>query len=251
MSFWPDKLPIAIAHRGGAGAYHLGRYKKENTLAVFKKAVDLGYKYLELDVTTTADGKIIILHVTADKFEALLHKPSAPKARKLINYSYSQLKAKLRRDIPLLEDVLTSFNKTYFFIDPKTDEAVLPLAEVIKQTRSINRVCLNSFFVDRVVRLQKMLGEDLNIGVIIGRHPRPFNRRLGALRAGQYFNKNLSAITLPKRFLSAEIVNLIHKHHIKVLVWGTNTRPQFKKALKLGADGIVSDNITLLKQILG
>jgi glycerophosphoryl diester phosphodiesterase len=47
---------IAIAHRGE----HLEH--PENTLPAIQAAIDLGFDYAELDVRTTADGKLILMH---------------------------------------------------------------------------------------------------------------------------------------------------------------------------------------------
>jgi glycerophosphoryl diester phosphodiesterase len=246
-TFWNSNTkPIAIAHRGGAGLYDFDRYRQENTLNVFKSAIDLGYQYLEIDVTNTADNKVIVLHVTADKFEAMLLKPSAPSADKLRQYTFVQLKKKLGRDIPLLEEVLKAFPKTKFLIDAKTDEVVEPLAKVIKRTKALDRVYLNSFFIYRVVRLQQLLGHEINCGVIIGRHPRLFNSRLRALYDGDYFGKGFAAITIPKRYLNKKMLALIHRQGIKVLTWAPNTEKQINQAISLRVDGIISDNAALL-----
>ncbi len=51
----PNKIVI-IAHRGE----HL--HHPENTLPAFQGAIDAGADYFELDVRTTSDGKLVILH---------------------------------------------------------------------------------------------------------------------------------------------------------------------------------------------
>ncbi|MEG9434219.1 glycerophosphodiester phosphodiesterase family protein [Terriglobus sp. ADX1] len=55
LSAAPGKI-VVISHRGE----HL--HHPENTLAAFRAAADAGADYIELDVRTTADGKLILMH---------------------------------------------------------------------------------------------------------------------------------------------------------------------------------------------
>lgn len=50
------KNPLIIAHRGASG------YAPENTLASFKKAVEMGCDGIELDVHLSKDGNVIVCH---------------------------------------------------------------------------------------------------------------------------------------------------------------------------------------------
>ena len=45
-----------IGHRGGAAGF------PENTLAAFKKAVELGADGVEFDVQLTKDGEVVVIH---------------------------------------------------------------------------------------------------------------------------------------------------------------------------------------------
>jgi glycerophosphoryl diester phosphodiesterase len=57
-----SKRIVAIAHRGE----HL--HHPENTLAAFEGAVEAGADYFELDVRTSADGKLVLMHdATVDR----------------------------------------------------------------------------------------------------------------------------------------------------------------------------------------
>ena len=47
---------VVIAHRGE----HL--HHPENTLPAFQRAIDLGCDFIEVDVRTTADGKLMLMH---------------------------------------------------------------------------------------------------------------------------------------------------------------------------------------------
>ena len=51
---------LALAHRGGA--YHPEVEGLENTMAAFRHAVELGYRYLETDVHVTRDGVLLAFH---------------------------------------------------------------------------------------------------------------------------------------------------------------------------------------------
>jgi glycerophosphoryl diester phosphodiesterase len=250
-NFWgAGNKPIAIAHRGGAGLYSLDRFRRENTLEVFRAAKDMGYEYLELDVTSTSDGKVIVMHVTTDRFEAILHKPSAPNAKKIQELSHYDLKARLNRDIPTLGQILKEFPDTKFLIDSKTDEVVKPLAQEIIKAEAYGRVYLNSFYLHRVARLQELLGNKVTYGLIIGRYPEIVNRKLKALKKGEYVNAGLTAVVVPHRFINTGLIDLIHKQGLKALVWTPNTMPQINQALAVGADGIISDNTPLLHKLI-
>jgi glycerophosphoryl diester phosphodiesterase len=50
----------AFAHRGGAG--HPDLVGKENTIAAFRHAVSLGFRYIEIDVHATLDGELVVFH---------------------------------------------------------------------------------------------------------------------------------------------------------------------------------------------
>ena len=48
--------PILIAHRGGS------LEAPENTLGAFRHAIEIGMKYVELDVQMTRDGEMVVIH---------------------------------------------------------------------------------------------------------------------------------------------------------------------------------------------
>ncbi|MEO8287608.1 MAG: glycerophosphodiester phosphodiesterase family protein [Chloroflexota bacterium] len=50
------QLPILIAHRGGS------LEAPENTMAAFQHAIDLGMRYVELDVQMSSDGELMVIH---------------------------------------------------------------------------------------------------------------------------------------------------------------------------------------------
>src|SRR5690606_11412908 len=52
-----SKYPVKIiAHRGASA------HAPENTMAAFRKAIEMGANYIELDVHLSKDGKVVVLH---------------------------------------------------------------------------------------------------------------------------------------------------------------------------------------------
>ncbi len=56
LSSHTDSAPVLIAHRGLSSIY------PQNTIPAFEGAAEYGFKYYELDVHTTKDGKWVVIH---------------------------------------------------------------------------------------------------------------------------------------------------------------------------------------------
>jgi len=153
--------------------------------------------------------------------------------------------------IPLLEDLLGAWPEVRVNIDPKEDSAVEPLAEVIRRTDAVHRVCAGAFSDRRLARLRRLLGHRLctslgpagvarlrlaSIGAPVGTLPAPCAQV--PVRA-----RGLSVID--RRFLSAA-----HRRGMQVHVWTIDDEPEMERLLDLGVDGIMTDRPAVLKKVL-
>jgi len=241
-NFWPlSDAPIAIAHRGGDAA----GYERRNTMSAFEAAWKMGYRYFETDVVSTKDRRVVISHGAYIGLTARMRGTHTLKI--LQSLTYEEIKQRLTvagEEIILLEDLLNKFPKAKFFIDPKTDNAVESLAGVIQKTKAHDRICVGSFYYKRVQHMHKLLGDKVQLALIIGRNLRLIYPNLRKLKRGQL--EYISAVYIHHSYVSKPMIGLIHRHGLRVMVWTVNSKLSIKNAIKCGADGIMSDRIALL-----
>ena len=153
--------PIAFAHRGGAGE------APENTLAAFKTAVALGYKYLETDAHITRDGVLVAFHDArlgrvTDRSGAIAELGIDEVEAADAGYTFSldggttfPFRGRGLR-VPRLEDMLVRWPDVRINIDPKADACVEPLAALLDRLRAWDRVCIRSFSDRRLRRIREL-----------------------------------------------------------------------------------------------
>jgi glycerophosphoryl diester phosphodiesterase len=244
-AYLDSPLPIALAHRGGAAD------APENSMAAFEHAVSLGYRYLETDVHSTADGKLLAFHDhnldrVTDRRGLISRLSYAEVAPARIGGS---------EPIPLLEEVLTAWPEIRVNIDVKHSPAIRPLAEVIARTNAYDRICLTSFSDRRLARARAALGRP----VCTASGPRTSARLVLAARRQrrrvEFELKGFNCVQVPVRLGRLEVVTpglltTCHELGLQVHVWTVNDRAEMVRMLDLGVDGIITDNIQALREIL-
>lgn len=244
-NFWQGaEFPLAVAHRGGDAA----GFGKRNTMVAFESAHKLGYKYMETDVVVTKDDQVIIAHGAKNKLAAAFRGTFSD--RTFRNLTYQEVKQKLKVDgepIPLLREVLVAFPDTKFFVDPKTNSVVKPLADLLIELKALDRVLIYSFEYHRLMTLQRLLDNKAELGLSIDRHPsliyKFFRLRIGKL-------SHLEVINMNFWFASHYWIKHIHRQGLNVIVWTPNSDRAIKRVINNRTDAIISDRIKLLKQLL-
>lgn len=243
--------PIPFAHRGGA------RSGPENSMPAFQRAVDLGYRYLETDVHATADGTLVAFHDrTLDRV--------TDRHGHIARLPYAEV-AKARIDgiepIPLLEDIFGTWPHVRVNVDIKDAPAIGPLAAALHRTRAWNRVCVTSFSTRRLAHLRARLPLFTDQDVCTALGP----RGVMALRARSYGGPAAKLVRLaatgvacaqvpyglgPLPFVTEAFIEQAHALGLKVHAWTVNQRPDMERLLDLGIDGIMTDDLVALRQVL-
>lgn len=241
FSYLDAESPIAFAHRGGAFD------APENSMAAFQSAINIGYRYLETDVHSTSDGRVIAFH------DHVLDRVTNMNG-KVAEMPYSLIQQALIDDhspIPLLEELLEVFPEARFNIDPKDDRVVGPLSDIIAKTNSADRICVASFSDKRTRAVSRLVGQRLCTGV----GPSGVTRlRLGKLPLrltrifGECVQVPLAVAGIP--LITPLFVERVHSVGKVIHAWTINDEEEMHHLIDIGVDGIMTDKPNLLKNVL-
>lgn len=234
--------PIAFAHRGGAAD------GLENTTLQFRRAVEAGYRYIETDVHTTADGRLVAFHdSTLDRVT-----DGAGRIADLPWQDVSHARVAGEEPVPLFEELLETFPEVRWNVDLKAESSLHPFLDLIERTRAWDRVCVGSFSEARVVRAQRLAGPRLATsygtrGVL--------NLRLRSWGVPAALRGSAVAAQVPESQSGIQVVDhrfvrTAHARGLQVHVWTVNEPERMHRLLDLGVDGIMTDHIDTLRKVM-
>jgi len=243
MGTRPTPVPLAIAHRGGAGL------APENTMAAFGLAVGLGLRHLETDVRATRDGRLALLH------DARLHRVADLEiaVRDCTWADLGRMPVFGEHRIPQLPELLSSFPDVEVTVDLKDRRAVAPLARLL-QVRSIrDRVWVAGAHDGLLAAVR-----DSAPGVRTALGWRSLARLVVAARLGSVDRLRLPPAEyahVPARLLrdgaaAGRLVEVAAAHGLGVIAWTLQDPPAIAGALDAGAAGVISDRPDVLREVL-
>lgn len=239
--FLPRSTPFGIAHRGGNTA------APENTLAAFTAAVEAGYTHLETDVHLTADGVLVAFH--DDSLDRV-----AGRNAKIRDMTVAEVQAIEIGDghhIPRMEELFEALPDSYFNIDPKSDEAVEPLADLIERFDTVDKVCVGSFSDDRISRIRQRLGDRL----CTSPGPKGAATVVAAALVWPRWSSPYGCLQVPVKAYGIRLdrpwlIGRIQRLGVQVHFWTINERDEMERILDAGADAIITDAIDVLAEVL-
>lgn len=238
--------PIALAHRG------FSLDGRENSMAAFEAAVDLGFRYVETDVHATRDGVVVAFHDdTLDRV--------TDRTGRVADLAWSQVRAARIGGVdpvPALEELLGTWPELRLNIDIKSAAAIGPTVEAIERTAAHDRVCIASFSDTRRRAVLRALSR--RVATSGGTRTTAAFRAAVASRSGAGARRALrdvDCLQVPERYGRLPVVTSVtvaaaQAAGAQVHVWTVNDPADMHRLLDLGVDGIVSDRADLLKQVL-
>ena len=237
-------LPIAFAHRGGAAD------GDENSMAAFGRSVAAGYRYLETDVHATSDGVAVVFH--DDTLDRIFGRSG--RIEDLTWTDVCSLRAGGESVVPQLIDLLDAWPDVRLNIDMKHDSAVDPTVEALWKCNARDRVLLASFSDRRIRWARQLCGprQATSMG----------QRETARLRFGSLHGRGLAgfvpgvaAVQVPVKYAGIRVVDarfVAHAHRLgmQVHVWTIDDPAVMSELLDLGVDGIMTDRIEVLRDVL-
>ncbi|WP_128545136.1 glycerophosphodiester phosphodiesterase [Larkinella soli] len=245
--FHSRSQPGISAHRGASGA------APENTLSTFREALKLGVDYIEIDVRTTKDGRLVILHDgSLDRTttgsgpvrDKTLPEVKGLSAGKGFGARFAGEK------VPTLEEVCAllrdwnaghSDRKVNLYVDCK-EVAAGPLVQTLRSYG--------------LLREAVFYGSDAYLLSL--RQEAPDARLMPSLKKAEDLPAKVQALS-PYAFdvrwnlLSDTLVGQIHRHGIRIFSDALDDfeQPeQYRKAARMGIDVIQTDFVSRVREAL-
>lgn len=239
-----------IAHRGGRG---LG---PENTLAVFRRSLAAGADVLEMDLRTTADGHLVVLHdATVDRTtdgRGAVNEMTLAQLKTLdagYRWTADQGRSFPFRGrgitVPTLSEVLAAFADTPLIteIKEKRPETGQSVCDLLRRHGPAPRVLVASVHAGVLERLRQVCP-----GVATSAGFSEALRFYLLSRAGlaSLFSPAMQALQVPMTFkgmavVSRRFVAAAHGRNLTVAVWTVNAEETMRRLIAAGVDGIMTD----------
>ena len=234
----PGAQPLIFAHRG------LARDVFENTLAAYQAALDAGVDGIEIDVSQTADGRLVCFH------DDDLMRISGVK-EKLRSTPYRDLRSipleghervptldeafdVIGTQVPIILDVKYSHRFDFGIVEPLTRLLRRRQAEC---SPNVTVSSFNYLLLDRLVATLPWL----RIGFIMG--PDSRHAKIGMWKR---FSSRYHAVHPSRSLVSSLAVEKWRRRGWTVVTWTVNEPDEARRVADAGVDVIITDDPTAI-----
>ena len=263
-SFFSGPVPRIAGHRGAAGTM------PENTLPSFRRGLEEGATFLEMDVHATGDGEIVIIH------DATVER-TTDAAGAVREMSVEELKGldaghRFTADggstypfrgqgirVPTLREFFAEFPQATATVEIKElpPPAMKTLFDVIEEFGKVRQV-LVAAEDDATMRSARAVIHERGLPVATGFSTGEIRALVTALWSGQAAPSEVPgrALQIPRRYQGIDLVTpasvaAAHALGVEVHVWTVNDPGEMRELLALGVDGIITDYPARLRDVIG
>jgi glycerophosphoryl diester phosphodiesterase len=226
-----EKKTWIIGHRGAP------HYCPENTITSYKKAIELGADMIEVDVRSTKDNKLI-----------LMHDPNVNRMTNGKGYvkdmhfkDIKKLTVRGKEKIPTLQEAINLVKgRRLLNVHIKEHEDTDKVIRLIKKNKMQRKVLISSFSENTLKRV-KELDKKIKTAYLFSK-PTPFYietaKKLGVFALHPHYS-----------IITKRVIKRAHKNRLKVNVWSVKSKSAvFKSKFYYGVDGLIIDDPLLFEK---
>ncbi len=228
---------LRIGHRGACA------HAPENTLASFRKAIELGADMVELDVHLSADGVPVVIH------DADLSRTTNG-AGLVSQWTVAELKrldAGQGERIPTLEEVMEALQgEAGLYIELKGEGTPLAVTRLL-QARDCLDWCIVGSFQPALVAQAKQWEPKLTTSILFSQtevDPVALARSCGAKYVHPCWERQA---TRPHKLLTPDWIARVRAAGLGIVTWHEERPEEIAALRRLGVDAICSDQPELLQ----
>ncbi|HEX5417159.1 MAG TPA: glycerophosphodiester phosphodiesterase family protein [Chloroflexota bacterium] len=240
--------PLVIAHQGHSIAF------PGNTMPAYRAAIELGAEMIEADVQRTCDNHLVMLHDgTLDRTSngtGPIRDATWDEVRALDAGSWKGAEFRGTR-IPTAEDLLDLAREAGIPLclevkapdDPEAIAIADALVTLLIKKDALGWAFVSSYHHPALAHARRRVADVLvapeRLPDDLPADPPECLRQARALEA--------PAIQHRHSLLTAEVIATLHDADIAVWAWTPNLEDEIRACAKLGADGIMSDDVVALR----
>ncbi|WDV45858.1 glycerophosphodiester phosphodiesterase [Clostridiaceae bacterium M8S5] len=227
------------AHRGSS------KLAPENTISALKVAIKNGATYAEIDVQETKDGQVILLH--DNTFKRTVGTDEMPSQMTL--EEIKQLDTGILFDskfkgekVPTLQEVIDyAKGKIKLNIELKTNKSdkvlIKKVTKIIKEKNFIKSCVVTSLDYNALLEIKRQ-EHLIKTGYIM------------YFAVGELEKLKVDFYSIEETNVNEGFVSTAHSIGREVHVWTINTETSMENMIELGVDNIITDNDSMLKELL-
>jgi glycerophosphoryl diester phosphodiesterase len=257
--FFDADRPMVIAHQGGEGL------RPSNTRIAFENAVALGVDVLEMDVHSTRDGALVLIHDdTVDR--------TTDGSGRVLDFTLAELQQLDAGEywtpddgttypyrgqgvrIPTLEEIVTAFPQMKHNIEIKQVEPsiAVPLCKLLRHYGLTDRALVASFHPTAMNEFRAACPEVATS--MVEDEIRPFFI-LNTVFLGSLYRPPGAAFQVPEysgnlHVLTPRFVRGAQRNNVAVHPWTIDDPADMERFLDMGVDGIITDRPDLMVELL-
>lgn len=213
-----DSASYVYSHRGASGE------ELEHTFKAYDLAIKYGSKNIEQDLVTSKDGTLYVSHDSSAKKITGINK----KYSNMTDKEIDKLKATDDSSILKLQDVFNKYKKDVNYIIELNgqDKQTKLFIDIVKKNDMSKNIVVQAKHVDTLNDVNKVFPDMEKLLLVSSQ----------ADLADGIKQKNVDIISIHKKLLNKQNIELIHSKKKKVNVWTMNSTKEIKKAIKLNVD---------------